>query len=69
MKVSADQCNFYITRFVLQLNQKKIDSYNLWKGKLTIKFTADDRASHITHINDLIELGLATNDDASDLLM
>ena len=31
----------------LAAKSKKIDSYNLWKGKLTTKFTADDRASHM----------------------
>ena len=36
-------------------------SYNLWKGKLTIKLKEKDYA--ISHINDLIVLGLAEEDD------
>ena len=34
-----------------------------------MNFTADGRDTHISHINDLIELNLASNDDASDFFM
>ena len=42
--------------------QKTIDSYNLWKGRLTIKMGGTDTQIHIRHIEDLIDLGLATED-------
>ena len=41
--------------------QKKISSYNLWKGKLALKI---DNVDHIiTHVNDLIDLNLAEEED------
>ena len=36
------------------LKRKDIYSYNLWKGRLSIKLREADRAINITHINDLI---------------
>ena len=42
---------------------KKIFSYNLWKGKLTIKINETDRPIIISHINDLIEYELAAQSD------
>ena len=43
------------------LRQKKISSYNLWKGKLSLKI--DDRDFKICHIDDLIDLNLAEDED------
>ena len=43
------------------LKAKKIDSYNLWKGKLSIKMA--NQNYNISHIDDLIELNLAEEDD------
>ena len=40
---------------------KKIDSYNLWKGKLSIKIK--NRDVNIGHIDDLINLELAVVED------
>ena len=43
------------------LKAKKIESYNLWKGKLSIKMANQNYS--ISHIDDLIELNLADEDD------
>ena len=43
------------------LRQKKIASYNLWKGKLSVKI--ENRDYHISHIDDLIDLNLAEDED------
>ena len=43
------------------LKAKKIESYNLWKGKLSIKIS--NQNYNISHIDDLIELNLAEEDD------
>ena len=40
---------------------KRITSFNLWKGKLTIKM--NDQTILISHIEDLIELDLAAEED------
>ena len=42
---------------------KKINSWNLWKGKLSLKI--NEKTSVISHIDDLIELNLATEEDRS----
>ena len=42
---------------------KNIRNFNYWKGKLTIKMTENDQPIRISHINDLIELGLADEGD------
>ena len=39
--------------------EKTIDSYNLWKGRLTIKMGGSETPIPIRHIEDLIELELA----------
>ena len=44
----------------------KISSYNLWKGKLTVKRDDDDFV--ISHIDDLIELNLADEADRLSFL-
>lgn len=41
--------------------KKKISSYNFWKGKLTVK--VDNNEFVISHIDDLINLNLATAED------
>ena len=43
------------------LKAKNISSWNLWKGKLKIKL--DNQTHVISHIDDLIELNLATEND------
>lgn len=43
--------------------QKKIASYNLWKGKITIQFEKDGRKIEIGHIQDLINSNLADESD------
>ena len=48
---------FYLTR--LAASNKTIDSYNLWKGRLTVKLGGNDEKITIRHIEDLIELGIA----------
>ena len=45
---------------------KKFKSYNLWKGKLSIKCN-DDKDYVISHIDDLIDLDLADEEDRSSL--
>ena len=40
---------------------KKITSYNIWKGKLSLKI--DEQQFFISHIDDLIDIGLADEDD------
>ena len=45
---------------------KKIKSYNLWKGKLSIKCN-DDKDYVISHIDDLIDLDLADEEDRLSL--
>ena len=40
---------------------KKINSWNLWKGKLSLKI--NEKTSVISHIDDLIVLNLATEED------
>ena len=41
--------------------EKKISSFNLWKGKLSCKI--DEQNVNIDHIDDLIELNLADDED------
>ena len=43
------------------LKVKKIQSYNLWKSKLTLKCNGNDFV--ISHIDDLIDLNLAKPED------
>ena len=50
---------FYKVRSAL--SAKKIDAYNLWKGSLSIKMNGCDH--NISHVDDLIDLGLAEEDD------
>lgn len=52
---------FFKVRQASKLMGRNGLSYNLWKGKLTIKLNEKDYA--ISHINDLIVLGLAEEDD------
>ena len=40
---------------------KDIESYNLWKGKLSLKLNGSEH--RISHIDDLIDLGLAVEED------
>ena len=42
---------------------KLIESYNFWKGKLSLKQTGNEH--RISHVDDLIGLGLAVEDDRS----
>ena len=42
---------------------QKLNSYNLWKGRLTVKIEENDEQILITHINDLFKLNLANEDD------
>ena len=42
----------------------KIVSYNLWKGKLSLKLVKDGPDTKIQHIQDLIDIGLATEEDS-----
>ena len=48
---------------------KKIESYNLWKGKLTLKFEKKDKDTVIGHIQDLIDIGLANEDDRDEFIV
>ena len=50
---------FYKVR--LALKSKKIDSFNMWKGKLSLKIQGNEH--FISHIDDLIELNLADEGD------
>ena len=42
---------------------KKISYFNLWKGKLPVKLGANSEIMNIQHINDLIDIDLAIDDD------
>ena len=42
---------------------KQIFSYNVWKGKLSIKMLEDSPETKIAHIDDLIDIGLASEED------
>ena len=42
---------------------KKISYFNLWKGKLSVKLGANSEIINIQHINDLIDIDLAIDDD------
>ena len=48
--------------------RKAIASFNLWKGKLTIKLMENGPAIQISHISDLIENGLADETDVNFFL-
>ena len=48
------------------LKEEKINSFNLWKGKLTIKFMVNDTPIPVTHINDLLQYELASEDDINE---
>ena len=56
---------FYKVRQASKAKGKNILSYNLWKGQLSITFNGTDHK--ISHIDDLIDLGLATEDDRMSL--
>ena len=56
---------FYKVRQASKSRGKAALSYNLWKGKLTIKLNGVEHT--IDHIDDLIELGLASDDDRMSL--
>ena len=43
------------------MKAKTIESYNLWKGKLSLKVNGEEH--YISHVEDLIELGLAEEVD------
>ena len=43
------------------LKEKKIHNYNLWKGRLTVQLEEDGENFIIDHIDDLIELELASD--------
>ena len=45
---------------------KKIESYNIWKGKLSVKMNGIDYP--ISHIQDLIDIGLAKEEDKLEFL-
>ena len=47
----------YLTR--LAKKNKTIDSYNLWKGRLTVRMGGTEENIAIRHIEDLIELDIA----------
>ena len=42
---------------------KKIVSFNMWKGKLTLKVDNEGEDISISHVQDLIDIGLACEDD------
>ena len=47
-------------------NEKKIYAWNVWKGKLSLKLSQHDKIRYICHINELLELNLANQDDVND---
>ena len=47
---------------------KQIDSYNMWKGKLTLKMEKNGKNITISHVQDLIDIGLACEDDKQSFL-
>ena len=49
--------------------EKKIHSYNLWKGKLTFKLYPGGPEMSINHIDDLIRAGLATEEDREKFIV
>ena len=57
----------YIARFVYKL--QKIHDFNLWKGRLTIQMEDGGENHIINHIEDLIELGLASDEHRSSFIV
>ena len=47
----------------------KIVSYNLWKGRLSLKLVKDGPDTKIQHIQDLVDIGLATEEDLSRFIV
>ena len=52
----------------LAYKAKNIASYNIWNGKLSLKIGKDDRDIYISHIDDLINIGLASDEDILEFL-
>ena len=48
--------------------EKKIASYNFWKGKLSLKLKKDNKEITISHIDDLININLAVAEDRLDFI-
>ena len=48
---------------------KKIETFNIWKGKLSIKIGPNDRDIPIRHIQDLIDINLASEDDREGFII
>ena len=46
------------------LKEKRIHSYNLWKGRLTVNLKADSRDLIIGHIQDIIDIGPADKNES-----
>ena len=56
--------NYLMWKVRIASKSKKIDKYNLWKGKLTVTVNGMDH--DISHIDNLIELELAESKDRVD---
>ena len=56
----------YITRCAFKL--KKIFDFNLWKGRLTLQMEEGGENFIISHIEDLIEFGLASDEDRAKFM-
>ena len=48
---------------------KVIQSYNIWKGRISLKLVKDGENIFITHIQDLIDINLATEEDRNEFMV
>ena len=60
---------FVVYKVRCSLKEKKIHSFNLWKGRLSVKLYQDGRDLVINHIEDLIRAGLANEDDRDKFIV
>ena len=65
-KVCVDRINFCVIKLDQRLEQKQNQHHNFWKGKLTIKMDGTD--FQISHIYDLINIGLAEESERQNFL-